>query len=342
MEDFHSVRKARVPAVLQDVGIVVIGRNEGVRLSSCLSSLPPISNVVYVDSGSTDGSSDLARSWGADVVELDSASPYTAARARNAGFKRLAATRSVDFVQFVDGDTTLAEEWLESGVAFLVSKPEVAAVVGLLNEEYSGASIYQELCGIEWSGPTGLVDYCGGTVLIRAAAFRLAGGYREDLKGGEEPELCLRIRESGNLIWKLAVPMGSHHADMRRFAEWWRRTARGGYAFAEVSHLHRHSPARIWRHECRRALAASLALPAICIAGAVLHPSMLALLVAYPLQIIRIALLKRELPRPWLYASFMVLAKFAEAFGIMKFHVNRVFGKRRAESVSPNPMRLES
>ena len=55
---------------------------------ACLTSLGGAS-VVYVDSGSTDGSVDLARDLGADVVELDLSSPFTAARARNAGLERL-------------------------------------------------------------------------------------------------------------------------------------------------------------------------------------------------------------------------------------------------------------
>ena len=53
-------------------GGVAIGRNEGERLMRCLGSLSKATDmVVYVDSGSTDGSVQWARSHGADVVELD-------------------------------------------------------------------------------------------------------------------------------------------------------------------------------------------------------------------------------------------------------------------------------
>jgi glycosyltransferase involved in cell wall biosynthesis len=65
------------------VGVVVIGRNEGERLRRCLAStLPQATALVYVDSGSTDGSVDMARAMGADVVALDMAQPFTAARAQ--------------------------------------------------------------------------------------------------------------------------------------------------------------------------------------------------------------------------------------------------------------------
>ena len=74
------------------VGIVAIGRNEGQRLRRCLAALAehaPGCPVVYVDSGSTDGSRELAVKLGADVVELDLSVPFTAARARNEGVERL-------------------------------------------------------------------------------------------------------------------------------------------------------------------------------------------------------------------------------------------------------------
>src|SRR5450432_2811477 len=70
-------------------GAVAIGRNEGDRLIRCLESLSAAATIVYVDSGSSDGSVQIARKLGADVVELDISVPFTAARARNAGFRRL-------------------------------------------------------------------------------------------------------------------------------------------------------------------------------------------------------------------------------------------------------------
>ena len=59
--------------------------------------------IVYVDSGSTDGSVAWAKAQGVDVVELDLKLGFTAARARNAGFARLGELASqLEYVQFVD------------------------------------------------------------------------------------------------------------------------------------------------------------------------------------------------------------------------------------------------
>ena len=75
---------------MRAVDAVVIGRNEGERLRICLQSvIGQVRRVVYVDSGSTDGSVALAQSLGARVVQLDLAQPFTAARARNAGWRAL-------------------------------------------------------------------------------------------------------------------------------------------------------------------------------------------------------------------------------------------------------------
>ncbi len=68
-------------------GVVAIGRNEGERLKRCLNSVSTADAVIYVDSGSTDGSAEWARSQGVAVLELDMTLPFTAARARNAGFQ---------------------------------------------------------------------------------------------------------------------------------------------------------------------------------------------------------------------------------------------------------------
>src|SRR3546814_6782852 len=91
-----------------NIGLVAIGRNEGERLRLCLGSVPGDMPIAYIDSASTDGSAELARSMGAVVVELDLALPFTAARARNAGLEAiLGAWPDLEYVQFVDGDCEL-------------------------------------------------------------------------------------------------------------------------------------------------------------------------------------------------------------------------------------------
>src|SRR5216683_7948625 len=137
-------------------GVVIIGRNEGERLRRCLESASTGAAVVYVDSGSTDGSAQWARNHGADVIELDLSVPFTAARARNAGFRRLKEIApQIHYVQFVDGDCELQEDWLQRAVFFLDSHADVGVVCGRRRERDPDKSVYNWLCDQEWQTPTG-------------------------------------------------------------------------------------------------------------------------------------------------------------------------------------------
>ena len=134
---------------------------------------------------------------------------------------------------------------------------------------------------------------------------------------GEEPELCVRLRAQGYKIWRLDAEMTLHDAAMMRFAQWWRRTARGGHATAEVAALHWGEPTAIWRKELLRALGWGPAAPMAIVLAALATPIALVALAIYPLQIARIALASE--PRSWTSATFVTLGKFAEAQGALTY-----------------------
>jgi glycosyltransferase involved in cell wall biosynthesis len=221
---------------MSELGIVVIGRNEGERLHRCLESVAVGGRpVVYVDSGSTDGSVELARSRDVEVVELDMTSPFTAARARNEGVDRLVAIApGVRFVQFVDGDCEVVPGWLDRGQAELEARPEVAVVCGRLRERFPERSIYNRLADLEWDKPIGEVAACGGIAMMRLDALRASGGFDPTLIAGEEPELCLRLRRWGWKVLRIDAEMALHDIAMTRFSQWWRRAVRFGYGSLDV------------------------------------------------------------------------------------------------------------
>ena len=79
------------------------------------------STVIYVDSGSIDNSVGFARGLGVHVINLDMNKPFTAARARNEGFKTLLALNpKVKYVQFVDGDCEFIDSWFENAFQFFI------------------------------------------------------------------------------------------------------------------------------------------------------------------------------------------------------------------------------
>ena len=177
-----------------EVDAVVIGRNEGARLLTCLATLQGrVRRVVYVDSGSTDGSLAAARSQGAQGVALDMTLPFTAARARNAGWQALAGDPP-EFVLFLDGDTRLQPGFVDAARAAFAAHPAAVGVCGRRREVSPAASVYNRLIDREWDTPTGLARACGGDALMRHAALAQVGGFDPSLIAGEEPDLCWRLR----------------------------------------------------------------------------------------------------------------------------------------------------
>jgi GT2 family glycosyltransferase len=317
------------------LGIVVIGRNEGERLRACLRSVMDSGvPVVYVDSGSADRSSQLAASMGATVLELDAAREFSAARARNEGFDRLKELAPhLLYAQFVDGDSELAEGWLERGVAELDARPEVVIVCGRVSEKHPEASIYNRLCSLEWEKIPGLIPACGGIFMVRAGAFREVSGFRPEVVAAEEDELCLRLRRRGGQILYVDAGMVSHDAAMLRFSQWWRRTLRCGHAYAQGADLHGKSEDRHFVRDCRRLWFWGMIVPVLSLAPA--WPTRgisLILIAAYPLLAWRIFRAGRSRGwsgrDAWLYARYSVLAKFPGLLGLFQYHLRRWRGKK--------------
>ena len=160
--------------------------------------------IVYVDSGSVDGSAEWARLHGANVIELDAAIPFMAARARNAGFNRLRKMApDLLYAQFMDGDCELNNLWPEQALSFLESHKNVGVVCGRLRERYPERSIYNWLCDQEWDGPTGEVRACGGPTMMRVDALEAVGGYRDDLIARSRSCAFVCVRQAGTFGgWK--------------------------------------------------------------------------------------------------------------------------------------------
>lgn len=309
------------------VGAVVIGRNEGARLVACLESTrPQVDRMVYVDSGSTDGSVATARDLGAEVVELDMSKPFTAARARNAGAAWLRETGyEPEFLQFIDGDCELDHAWVATARPVLEADSGLAVVCGRRRERHPEASVYNRLADAEWDTPIGPARACGGDALMRRAAFDAVGGFDPHLIAGEEPELCLRLRREGWGVLRIDAEMTHHDAAMTRFGQWWKRAVRAGHAFAEGAYMHGTGAERHWVAEARRALAWGAGVPsAALLVTALVGPIGLAILLLWPIQVSRLG------PRVgWERAIFLTLGKMAEAQGVLDFHIRRLLGRPR-------------
>jgi GT2 family glycosyltransferase len=323
-------------AGLHNLGIVIIGRNEGERLRVCLESLRGLERKVYVDSGSTDGSQALARSMGVTVVELPTPPNFTAARARNAGLaKLLELDPELELVQMVDGDCEVAPHWLDRAAAALAADERIAAVFGRRRERFPEASVYNMLCDDEWNVPVGEARSCGGDAMFRVAALREAGGYSPGLIAGEEPDLCLRMRQKDWTIFRIDAEMTVHDANITRFSQWWKRAQRGGHAFAELLHRHGAQSDPHWKRQG----ASILAWAGLLLAGSVLALAGLATGAAWLLwlgaaawgafaaQTARLALLRwrrgHGLGQAAAWAALLMVGKIPQLQGFLQYHGRR-------------------
>ena len=334
---------------MSDVGIVAIGRNEGERLRRCLDALEGFgATIVYVDSGSTDESLAMARRRGVEVVELDMSVPFSAARARNAGFERLSQIDpGVRFVQFLDGDCEIADGWLERACASLEARPRAAVVFGRRCERFPEASIYNRLADFEWNGSSGresdeeVVLACGGDALIRAEAFRIVGGYNPSVPAGEEPELCQRLRDAGWLVVRIHADMTWHDSAMHQFRQWAKRQVRTGYGGLDFSTRFGQAGTNPFQRQIRSARFWALGWPTGWIVSTLLATKLGGLVpgavtaglvgAILPLQMVRIALRSRsraEGYRPALaYGVLTMIGKWYQVFGQGLFVRDRLAGR---------------
>jgi len=314
-------------------GIVLIGRNEGQRLIRALDAAKAqCEAVVYVDSGSTDNSVAAAQQRGVNVVELDTSVPFTAARARNAGYEELLRLYPDQaFVMFVDGDCELVEGWLTTAIQSLQSNDKLAVVCGRRRERAPEASIFNRLCDMEWDTPIGPSRACGGDAVYRCAAFDAVGRFDPTFICGEEPQLCLRLRQAGWSIERLDAEMTRHDAAMTRWGQWWKRCVRGGWAYAEGADKYGHLPERYKVKEARSNWLWGVVVPALVVAylllGALLHPWLLLvagiLLMGYPVLAWRVARYRMACGdtrgNSWLYGVMTVMGKLPYAVGQLRY-----------------------
>lgn len=314
--------------VVEKLGFIAIGRNEGERLERCLSSLRRHgARIAYVDSGSKDDSLAIAEKIGVAIVELSSDKPFTAARARNAGFKRLLDQwPDTQHVMFIDGDCELVDGFIPAALSLLHENSGVGVVTGRCRERNPDATIYNHLCDMEWNGPTGKIDACGGIFLSRATTFQSAGGFDPSLIAGEEPEFCIRVRDAGETINRIKEDMCFHDADMTRFGQWWRRAVRAGYSYAQVNRLH----PDFYGAEIRRAWLWGAILPSFILATALITGGWSgALVILYVVSFFktRRGLMKSgaKSKNASIFAAFLVLAKFPNLIGLLNYRRKQFF-----------------
>ena len=324
------------------VSVVVIGRNEGRRLAACLESINAThaegyaTEIIYVDSDSTDGSPETAAALGARVIRVKPQRP-SAALGRNAGWNAAKG----QFILFLDGDTLLHPDFVGRALAEL-RDPAIAIVWGHRRELAPHQSLYVRVLDLDWVYPPGDSEFCGGDALVRRDALDRVGGFDQSLIAGEEPEMCRRMRALGYRIVHIDAPMTQHDLALTTFRAYWRRAFRAGHAYAEIAARFRHSPDPLWQREAQRNLihgGALLSAPLVLLLTVALL-NQPALLVALASQCaLAFALLARTARRCawksgdalgcWLYAVHSHVQQLPILFGQLAQRLDARRGRQR-------------
>jgi GT2 family glycosyltransferase len=206
------------------VTVAVITHNRRAELARTLDkleALPERPAVVVVDNGSADGTAAYVR-WHYPAVTLIAARRNLGAVGRNLALRRVITP----YVAFCDDDTWWDPGSLALAADTLDAHPDVASVTARIVVEPSGEDdpITPELAGSPVAGRPGLpgpalLSIMAGASVLRAAAFRAAGGFSPRLwLGGEEELLCTDLLTAGYHLCYLPGATVHHRASTVRDA----------------------------------------------------------------------------------------------------------------------------
>lgn len=186
------------------VGIKALNEEENIvaSLESALAAIDALGpgwtgEVILADSGSSDRTVEIASTYPIRIVQLVRAED----RGCGAGAQLAFQHAKGDYFYLLDGDMTIAPDFLPAGIAYLQAHPEVAGVGGRVIEQNLDGEEFQVRAQKE-RGFEGLVNRldCGG--LYRMEALRSVGHFADrNLHAFEEFELGARLAAKG---WKLA------------------------------------------------------------------------------------------------------------------------------------------
>ena len=182
----------------QTVSIIIPVRNRPKELEECLQRLraciPPPDEVIVVDDASTDATVDVARSFNAKVVVLQTPSDANVCRNTGAGIAH------GDILLFLYSDV-LAFPNLIGTVRAIFADRELDAAVGLYSELHRHSNVVSQYKNL-WIRFSYLrskerIDWIFGAIsAIRKTSFDAAGGFDGALfmkHGGEDLELGKRM-----------------------------------------------------------------------------------------------------------------------------------------------------
>jgi glycosyltransferase involved in cell wall biosynthesis len=197
-----------------DLSIVIIARNEAANIARAIESVlraiehRPQTQVLLVDSASTDATVDIAQQYPIDIVRLHPSWYLSVAAGRHIGMRYTQG----ELVLHMDGDMEMDPDWVEQSVSYIQEHPEVAAVGGYWRNLYvrDGQVIDEEFFRRDPQGRILEAIFVGGASLYRRSTIEQVGGFNPFIRGEEDIDLCIRLRHAGYKVIRLPHQMSTH------------------------------------------------------------------------------------------------------------------------------------
>lgn len=200
-------------AVVEHVSVCVPARDEGRTIERLLDALVKQSRVpdeiVVADGGSTDATREIVRRFAREsrvpvaLVEDADALP---GRGRNLAIARARH----EWVACIDAGIVPERDWLEQLIAAARREPEAQIVFG--RYEPAVENFFTACAAISYC-PPGKGSRSIASCLMRRAAWTAAGGFREDLRSGEDL-LFFRALEAAQ-VQRAAAPDAVVHWSLK-------------------------------------------------------------------------------------------------------------------------------
>ena len=203
------------------LSVIIPTLDAAATLPATLAALEPardeslLREVLVIDGGSADGTSEIAATWGARVL--------AAPRGRGEQLSAGGAAAAGDRLLFLHADTRLAPGWVAVARAFMArpgSEERAAAFLLALDDADPRARRIERLAN--WRGRALGMPYGDQGLLIARALYRELGGYRP-LPLMEDVDLARRIGRR-RIVLLEAEAMTS--AARYRRDGWWLRPLR--------------------------------------------------------------------------------------------------------------------
>jgi rSAM/selenodomain-associated transferase 2 len=176
---------------VQSVSVVIPTLNESQHIAGALGSLrdqSSVSEIMVVDGGSSDGTPDIAKRWGAKVIE--------AKKGRGRQIKVGVDHCHGDVILILHADCRIRESTLQRIREALNGKPE--CIGGSVGMRYQLESFSHRILALLNNGRARLTGISFGdqAQFFRKSALQLMGGYPDQMIM-EDVELSMRMKENG-------------------------------------------------------------------------------------------------------------------------------------------------